>query len=183
VDKYYCCEHHSEHIDLAAVGTSDFGQYLEKLTREIWEKKAIEKGYDPELVKAYGSQLSKAVDKGYPKIEADFSMEDQKKIHSLKNNVWQFSTAKTYTQLKQMSDALVAPDGKLRTFDEFRIQAALISGEQLRHLKTEYQTAVAGAQMASKWVEIQRMKSTYPLCNSLLLKMSTQLLCVGLWMV
>ncbi|WP_313411049.1 minor capsid protein [Sphingobacterium multivorum] len=163
MDKYYCCEHHPEHIDLAAVGTSDFGQYLEKLTREIWEKKAIEKGYDPELVKAYGSQLSKAVDKGYPKIEADFSMEDQKKIHSLKNNVWQFSTAKTYTQLKQMSDALVAPDGKLRTFDEFRIQAALISGEQLRHLKTEYQTAVAGAQMASKWVEIQRMKSTYPL--------------------
>src|SRR5690606_32266181 len=27
----------------------------------------------------------------------------------------------------------------------------------------EYQTAIAGAQMASKWEEIQRMKATYPL--------------------
>lgn len=77
--------------------------------------------------------------------------------------MWQFSTAKTYTQLKEMSEALVKPDGSMRTFDEFRIQTAIITGQQLRHLKTEYQTAVAGAQMASKWEDIQRMKATYPL--------------------
>lgn len=77
--------------------------------------------------------------------------------------MWQFSTAKTYTQLKQMSEALIKPDGTMRTFDEFRIQTAIITGKQLRHLKTEYQTAVAGAQMASKWEDIQRTKATYPL--------------------
>ncbi|WP_282635702.1 minor capsid protein [Sphingobacterium thalpophilum] len=115
------------------------------------------------LINAYGQRLSKAIDNGYAKAQVDFTTEDQKKIHSLKSNIWQFSSAKTYTQLKQMSDALVGPDGKLRTFEEFRIQTALITGEQLRHLKTEYQTAVAGAQMASKWTEIQRMKGTYPL--------------------
>ncbi|WP_085473264.1 minor capsid protein [Sphingobacterium psychroaquaticum] len=130
--------------------------------RQLWKKKALEKGFDPVLVQAYGEELSDAIDKGYT-ISEDFTTEDQRKIHSLKKNVWQFSTAKTYAQLRQMSDALVKPDGTMRTFEEFRIQTTIITGEQLRHLKTEYQTAVAGAQMASKWEEIQRMKEAYPL--------------------
>lgn len=141
---------------------SGFAKYIEKLARELWEKKALEQGYDPVLIQAYGERLSKAIDKGYT-VEEDFSTQDQHKIHALKKNVWQFSTAKTYTQLKQMSDALIRPDGTMRSFDEFRIQTAIITGRQLRHLKTEYQTAVAGAQMASKWEEIQRAKDTYPL--------------------
>lgn len=135
---------------------------MEKLVKEIWEKKALESGYDPVLIQAYGERLSQAIDKGY-QVSEDFSTPDQKKIHALKKNVWQFSSAKSYTQLKQLSEALVKPDGTVRPFDEFRIQASIITGEQLRHLKTEYNTAVAGAQMASKWEEIKRMKASYPL--------------------
>lgn len=62
-----------------------------------------------------------------------------------------------------MSNALVSPDGRLRTFDEFRIQTVLMTGKQLKHLKTEYQTAVSGSQMASKWVAIQKVKDVYGL--------------------
>ncbi len=80
-----------------------------------------------------------------------------------------------------MSEALVKPDGTMRTFDEFRIQTAIITGQQLRHLKTEYQTAVAGAQMASKWVEIQRMKATYPLLQFIAVEdKHTTALCMSL---
>lgn len=131
----------------------------------MWERKAMERGYDPVLIQAYGERLSEAVRKGYGKdyVDVDYNTPDYRKLHSLEKNVWQFSSAKTYTQLKQMSDALRRPDGTLRTFEEFRIQTTLITGQQLRHLKTEYQTAVAGAQMASKWDDIQRMKETYPL--------------------
>lgn len=62
-----------------------------------------------------------------------------------------------------MSDALIGPDGRLRTFDEFRIQTVLMTGKQLKHLKTEYATAVSSSQMASKWVDIQRTKDIYGL--------------------
>lgn len=131
----------------------------------MWERKAMEQGYDPVLIQTYGDRLSEAVKKGYgiDYVDVDFDSPDYRKLRSLEKNVWQFSSAKTYSQLKEMSDALRRPDGTLRTFEEFRIQTALITGKQLRHLKTEYQTAIAGAQMASKWEEIQRMKATYPL--------------------
>lgn len=131
----------------------------------MWERKAMEQGFDPVLIQTYGERLSEAIKKGYGKdyIDVDFDSPDYRKLRSLEENLWQFSSAKTYSQLKEMSDALRRPDGTLRTFEEFRIQTVLITGKQLRHLKTEYQTAVAGAQMASKWEEIQRMKATYPL--------------------
>lgn len=80
-----------------------------------------------------------------------------------------------------MSEALISPDGTLRTFDEFRIQTALITGKQLRHLKTEYHTAVSGAQMASHWVEIQRMKESYPLLEFIAVEDAhTTALCMSL---
>ncbi|WP_286767170.1 MULTISPECIES: minor capsid protein [Sphingobacterium] len=144
-------------------GSEEYRDYLETIIREIWEKKALERGYDPELIKSYGEQLSRAIDKGYPKTETQFGIVDEMKIHSLKKNVWQFSAAKTYTQLRDMSDALVGPDGKLRSFDDFRIQTVLMTGKQLKHLRTEYQTAVSGSQMASKWVDIQKTKDIYGL--------------------
>lgn len=112
-------------------------------------------------MKAYGEQLSKAIDKGYPKTKLDFSTEDERKIHALKKNVWQFSAAKNYTQLREMSDALTDPEGKQRSFEDFRIQTALITGKSLKYLKAEYDTAVAGSQMASEWVDIQRTKDLY----------------------
>lgn len=151
-------------MHLSAEVPNDFGDYIEQLARKLWEEQALEQGYDPVLIQTYGERLSEAIKKGYGKdyIDTDFNTPDYKKLYSLEKNVWQFSAAKTYTQLKQMSDALTKPDGSLRSFDEFRIQTVIITGEQLRHLKTEYQTAVAGAQMAAKWDTIQAQKHIYP---------------------
>lgn len=130
----------------------------------MWEKQAIAQGYDPVLIQAYGEKLSEGIKKGFGKdyAEIDFSTPDYKKLHSLEKNAWQFSAAKTYDQLKEMSDALLKPDGSVRPFDEFRIQTAIITGKQLRHVKVEYQTAFGGAQMAAQWQRIQEQKHIYP---------------------
>lgn len=150
---------------MASVENSSFSKYIEILARDLWEREALAQGYDPVIIQAYGERLSKAVKEGFGKdyIEIDYDHKDYGLLHSLESNVWQFSTAKNYQQLKQMSDALTKPDGTRRSFEEFRIQTAIITGEQLRHLKTEYQTAIAGAQMAAKWNEIQKNKDIYPL--------------------
>ncbi|WP_286651008.1 minor capsid protein [Sphingobacterium hotanense] len=144
---------------------SGYGKYIEKLAREIFQKKAFELGYDPELIQIYGDRLAKGIKKGFGKdyFEVDLQGPDYGLLHSLEKNVWQFSAAKTYSQLKELSDALRKPDGTLRTFDEFKIQTSIITGKQLRHLKTEYRTAIKGANMADRWSGIQQRKHLFPL--------------------
>lgn len=154
-----------DYILLAAKIPTLFAKLMERIIRRIWRQKSKAKGYDEDLIKAYGEQLSKAVTKGYGIniIDVDFESKDYQLIQSLQKNVWQFSGAKTYTQLKELSEALYRPDGTLRSFDEFRVQSTIITGKHLRHLRTEYNTAVAGAMMSAKWETIQRQKETYPL--------------------
>ena len=133
--------------------------------QDLWKKKAIAEGFDPEMVKAYGERLSEAVKKGFGKdyAQIDFNTIDYRQLHNLEQQVWQFSTAKNYTQLKEMTNALRKPDGSMRDFYDFRIQASIIAGGHVRHLKTEYSTAIASSQMAAKWANIQKMKESYPL--------------------
>lgn len=164
VDTYYCCEHNHDHIDLSAIEGTDFGKYIEKLTREMWERKALEKGYDPVLIEEYAKKLTQGIKTGYKKEtpDIDFTTPDKRKLHHLNSNTWQFSAAKTYSQLREMSEALRRPDGTERPFDEFRIQSTLITGKYLRHLKTEFNLAKGGAQMAAMWERIQAEKHIYP---------------------
>lgn len=152
------------YITLAAEVPAGFGKYIEKIAREIWEKKALEQGYDPVLVQAYGERLSEAVTKGWGKdlFQMDFDELDYDKLKHLHIDAWKFATGKTNEHLNEISAALRRPDGTLRTFEEFRVQTVIATGKQLRGLKAEYNTAVASAQMASKWEQIQRTKDTYP---------------------
>ena len=130
----------------------------------MWEKQALDQGFDPVLIQTYGERLSKGIKKGYGKdyAQIDFNSPDYRKLYNLEKNAWQFSAAKTYSQLKEMSNALLRPDGSVRPFDEFRIQTTIITGKHLRHLKTEYNLAIGGAQMAAMWERIQAQKHIYP---------------------
>lgn len=116
------------------------------------------------LVQAYGERLSEAVTKGWGKdlFQMDFDEPDYDKLKHLHIDAWKFATGKTNEHLNEISAALRRPDGTLRTFEEFRVQTVIATGKQLRGLKAEYNTAVASAQMASKWEQIQRTKDTYP---------------------
>lgn len=176
-DYYGCCR---GHVELQTEIPSGYGSYIEKLAREIFRKKALEKGFDPELIQIYGERLSKGIKKGFGRdyFEIDLQGPDYGMLHSLERNVWQFSAAKTHSQLREMSDALRKPDGTLRTFEEFRIQTTIITGKHLRHLKTEYRTAVKGANMADRWNGIQERKHLYPLLEFIAIEDDrTSLLC------
>src|SRR5690606_28446829 len=83
-------------------------------------------------------------------------------ISNLLDNTWQFSAAKTYTQLRDMGAALVGPEGNIRPWNDFKREVAGIASKQLGWLKTEYDSAIAGAQMASKWRQIQEQKDILP---------------------
>src|SRR5690606_26759025 len=62
-----------------------------------------------------------------------------------------------------MGAALVGPDGQIRSWQDFKREVAGISSKQLGWLRTEYDSAIAGAQMASKWKQIWEQRHILPL--------------------
>jgi SPP1 gp7 family putative phage head morphogenesis protein len=121
---------------------------------------------NPAMVNHYAGQLWEAVTKGYGTdlVSADFDTPDYEMLRRLQVDVFHFSAAKNYQQLKALSGALVNEEGKLRNFAEFKEQAFKINSEHVnRWLKAEYELAVVSGQMASKWAPIQADKELFPL--------------------
>lgn len=84
-----------------------------------------------------------------------YNTPDYDKLMHLEQNVYQFSTAKNWQMIKELTLSLKDGD-KIVPFKDFKNKAITILDEyNHRHLKTEYQAAIAGAQMASKWVDAE----------------------------
>ncbi|MCK0203067.1 phage head morphogenesis protein [Ornithobacterium rhinotracheale] len=97
-----------------------------------------------------------------PIINEDLKIENAPFIQKMKDNVWEFSMAKNTADNIALNNALISPNGKVRSWNEFRKEALKIIDRSARYLKTEYNTAVASARMAAKWERFQREKHIYP---------------------
>lgn len=81
---------------------------------------------------------------------------DYNKLAHIEQNVYQFTGGKNYWELRDLTSALKDGD-RIRTFNEFKVEASKILDEyQGNWLRTEYNAAIAGSQMASKWVGFER---------------------------
>ncbi len=81
---------------------------------------------------------------------------DFDKLIHIERNVYQFSGAKNYQQLRDLTSSLKEGD-RVLTYKEFRNKALTILDEyQGAWLKTEYNAAIAGSQMASKWADFEK---------------------------
>lgn len=118
------------------------------------------------LTEAYSNIFLEGIAAGYgADLDGiDYSTPDWDMLLNLTRNAYQFSAAKNYSQLKQLSQALLDDTGKLRTYSQFKKAAYQINDTHTNAwLKAEYDTAVASSQMASKWVQIQQNKEQLPL--------------------
>lgn len=99
-----------------------------------------------------------AVFKGYGDTFATlaYNTPDYDKLMHLERNVYQFSGAKNWQMMKELT--LLIKDGdKVLPFREFRNKAIpLLEEYDQQYLKTEYNAAIAGSQMAAKWVDVER---------------------------
>lgn len=78
-------------------------------------------------------------------------------IRSLRTNVAAFSAAKSMVELIEFNQLLVNERDNIRSFSEFKRLATVINEKyNIHYLSAEYQTAVASAQMASKWNDFQQ---------------------------
>jgi SPP1 gp7 family putative phage head morphogenesis protein len=153
------CYHLTESYTLSL--TDDLVPMLNAVVQEIWHNKAMPR-LNKKLIAFYGNQFVTAIEEGYgKKIGINYDTPDGNMLTHLANNVYQFSAAKTYTQLRQLTQALLDDNGKLRTESQFKRVAFQINDTHVNQwLKVERQFAIAGSQMASKWVDIKENKAT-----------------------
>ncbi len=131
----------------------------------VWKEKGMPSKLNKDITAAYAKLFISGVSEGFGANLSglDYDTPDAHMLHSLTQNVYQFSAAKNHTQMRQLSQALLDDNGKLRTWTDFRNNAFKINQEHtITWLKAEYDTSIASAQMARKWVEIQQNKSTLP---------------------
>lgn len=109
-------------------------------------------------------KLSEGVYKGYG-IHLDDTLylsEDYLMLRSLKTNVYIFSAAKQYQQVRHMSSLLTEGD-KIRPFSEFKKEATEVFKEyNVHHLTAEYNSAIAQSRSASQWVDIYNNRAVLP---------------------
>lgn len=105
------------------------------------------------MVEGYGSKS----------VNIAYDSPDVGMLHNLRNNVYQFSAAKNYNQLKDMTLALMDGD-KLRSEPEFVREVERMNLQYNRTwLNTERHTAIASGQMASRWVDFERDADIMPM--------------------
>ena len=96
--------------------------------------------------------------KGFGGTFADFKFNtpDYDKLMHIEKNVYSFAAAKNWQMLKELTMAIKEGD-KTLSFNQFKQKASkILTDYDVNYLRTEYNAAIAGAQMASKWVDFQK---------------------------
>ena len=118
-------------------------------------------------VKTYlkvADKLTRGVYKGYGKTldTVLYLSEDYQMLYALRDNVFIFSGAKQYQQVRQMS-SLLTDNGKIVPFNEFKKQAKTVFDEYNKnYLNAEYNSAIAQSRTASQWQDIEKTKGLFP---------------------
>lgn len=158
-----CCNHDVQLPDL--LSEEELTTILDHLIEKVWKEKGMPKTLSSDVIRYYAEQLWHGLIDGYGEdlLSVETDTPDEVMLTKLQESVWHFSAAKNYTQLRQMSEALIGPDGKLVEFAEFKRQANAINNiHKDVWLKTEYDLAVANGQMSSRWVDAQANKELFP---------------------
>lgn len=89
---------------------------------------------------------------------------DRELVEELRANIYMFSAAKTYQEVRDMTDALVDEEGNLQSFAAFKEAAAgIFTQYNETYLQAEYDTAIGQGAMGMQWNKIIDQKEVLPL--------------------
>ena len=96
-------------------------------------------------------------------VDADFKTPDAEMLTRLVRDVWHFSGAKNYQEMRDLTLALKDDKGNLREFSDFKDAAdSIIDKYNETWLRTEYNFAVSSSQSAARWVEFEKEADIIP---------------------
>lgn len=121
--------------------------------------------HSPQLLGLVGNLILQQLGDGFGKnyLTVDYDTPDAEMLQRITRDVWHFSAAKCYNELRDMTLALRNPEGSLRTFQEFKAACGAI-GDRYNSvwLKTEYDQAAGASTMAARWVEFKKNEKLMP---------------------
>jgi len=136
---------------------------IKDLLHNIFVGDISEYSIPEELYSSISDYLLKALYDGFGGTLADFSGKDYELLNELRENVYMFSAAKSYQQLKDIGSLMFDENGDKISINEFsKLGAERFDTWNDAYGRTEYNTAVASAEMAGKWSEIERNKDLLP---------------------
>jgi SPP1 gp7 family putative phage head morphogenesis protein len=126
-------------------------------------KDAYNSDYNAELASITAQELARITAKQYSSINADWNAPDTEMLQRLTRDVWQFSSAKNYQEMRDLTNLLKDENGELRSFSDFKNEASKVTDRYNENwMETEYNTAVSSSQNAARWTEFQKDKDVIP---------------------
>lgn len=158
---------------------NNFAKYtnaqLENLINQVYSGSINPSNLPVDLYEAIRSRLTNAIVRGFglntldDLDDLDDGSPDKILSKYYRHNVAIFSGAKTYQQVKDMTNLVFGSDGFKRDFSEFRrlikgdgINKGLFNQYNDAYLRTEYDTAFRTAQMGQQWNEYFEDSDVFP---------------------
>lgn len=159
------CGGNIERLSLSQTESDDLQKAFNKAARWIFKQKKSEIQSDAlndqavqPLLNAINSVLQDGFNKGIEHRVPYIMKRD------LRENIYVFSGAKTYAELKELSGLLLNGDGTIKPFYKFWKEVQSIHTDYNKnYLEAEYIFATQSAQMASKWNEFEADGDRYNL--------------------
>ncbi|KAB8153410.1 hypothetical protein EZY14_009260 [Kordia sp. TARA_039_SRF] len=134
---------------------------IDSITLNLYKGKLKPKDLHKDLLWKTYDALDKAAADGFGDDWTDESFSET--VEKIQDNLYRFSGAKTYQQLKEMNSFLVDDNGKIRTYNDFKRKVfAVHQNYNKRYLDVEYQTAVRSSQAVRQWQDFQANKDLFP---------------------
>ena len=155
---------------------------IEKLIEGIYDGSVTKYKLPKSLYNAIASHFEKGLYKGFGMNLTEAVGKDFELLTELRENVYMFSAAKTFQQVKEIGGLMINEDGTIRTQREFRnIGRATFDQWNSNWGNSEYNTAVGQATNAIKWREIEGNKHIFPiLLYSAVMDLNTSKICAAL---
>lgn len=156
---------------------------IEDLLSKIYSGEYNNRSMPESLYFAVADYLKKGLYKGYGMTfsESVEGSKDYALLKELRENIYIFSGAKTYNEVVELS-SLITEGDTIKTFSEFK-ELALEKYELYNkaYLETEYNTAIAQAQNAERWQQIEERAELLPyLTYSAVMDENTSEICAPL---
>lgn len=142
--------------------TSAVEKAIEKIAKRVHSGE-LKTNTDAELLALVGGLLASTVSEnvGANFATVDYDTPDAAMLARLTRDVWHFSVAKNYQQLRDLTLALRDEQGKLREFAAYKTEVEKINEKfNGTWLRTEWNTAVGSSQMAARWLDFQENETS-----------------------
>ncbi len=145
----------TDFIQLSAM--PDIDKEALRLAKLIHSGKLKSGSIDQKLLKQLAKLLTEAVTEGYNigSLDTDLTAADRLLLKKFNDNVYVFSSAKTFDELKEANKLLFDDKGLPRSFSSFKNDfIQLHETYNVQYLAAEYEHAVATSQMGAHWLRL-----------------------------